>query len=84
MGRDAQEPRQRRATRHSVAAASWVALDGIHANMPGAAPSEAELEGLTRKWQRQLRNSPLWKEMVREFGEAKAEELLSRCGAKLA
>jgi len=52
--------------------------------MPGAAPSEAELEGLTREWQRRLRNSPLWDEMVREFGEAKAEELLSQCRAKLA
>ena len=63
---------------------SWVAPDGIHAIMPGVAPSEAELEKLTQEWLRQLRNSPLWEEMVRELGQAKAEELLSQCRAKLA
>ena len=52
--------------------------------MPGVAPSEAELEKLTQEWLRQLRNSPLWEEMVRELGQAKAEELLSQCRAKLA
>jgi hypothetical protein len=84
MGRNAQQRRQRRAARQALAAASWVAPDGVHAILPGTAPSAAQLEELTREYQRRLRNSPLWKDMVREFGEAEAEELLSQCRVKLA
>ena len=38
---------------------------------------------LTEKFQGELRNSELWEEMVAEFGEKRAEELLRECKAEL-
>ena len=38
---------------------------------------------LTANFQRELRNSELWGEMVAEFGEKRAEELLRECKAEL-
>ena len=34
---------------------------------------------LTENFQRELRNSELWDEMVAEFGEKRAEEILREC-----
>jgi len=34
---------------------------------------------LTANFQRELRNSELWDEMVAEFGEKRAEEILREC-----
>ena len=36
-------------------------------------------EVLTRHFQREIRNSELWPQMVAQFGEMKAEELLQQC-----
>ena len=36
---------------------------------------------LTARFQRELRQSELWAEMVGEFGEERAEELLRECTA---
>ena len=42
----------------------------------------AELSArLTENFQRELRQSELWAEMVGEFGEERAEELLRECTA---
>jgi hypothetical protein len=38
---------------------------------------------LTRNFQKEIRNSELWPQMVAEFGEAKAEELLRQCKGEL-
>jgi len=38
---------------------------------------------LTKNFQRELRNSELWDEMVAEFGEKRAEELLRECKAEV-
>ncbi|MEA3226685.1 MAG: hypothetical protein U9Q07_12115 [Planctomycetota bacterium] len=38
---------------------------------------------LTRNFQKELRNSELWPQMVAEFGEKKAEELLRQCKGEL-
>ncbi len=40
-------------------------------------------EVLTRNFQKEIRNSELWPQMVVEFGEAKAEELLKQCKGEL-
>lgn len=40
-------------------------------------------EVLTRNFQREIRNSEMWPQMVVEFGEAKAEELLKQCKGEL-
>jgi hypothetical protein len=48
----------------------------MHALVPGEPPSEAELEEMSRVYQQKIRRSPLWKQMVKEYGKEKAEEVL--------
>lgn len=56
---------------------------GVHLLLAGRKPPPEFEELLTENFQRELRNSPLWDEMVREFGEEEAEKLLKQCQAKL-
>jgi hypothetical protein len=44
--------------------------------VPGNAPSPATLDEMARVYQQNIRESPLWEEMVREFGEEEAERFL--------
>lgn len=41
------------------------------------------MEQLTENFQKQIRNSPLWLQMVAEFGEGKALELLKQFRADI-
>jgi uncharacterized protein YaaW (UPF0174 family) len=38
---------------------------------------------LTANFQREIRNSQLWDQMVEEFGKKRAEEILRECKAEL-
>jgi hypothetical protein len=38
---------------------------------------------LTSNFQKEIRNSELWDQMVAEFGEKRAEELLRECQAEI-
>jgi hypothetical protein len=64
-------------------ALSWMNNEGIHLVAPGSPPSSGQLDEMTRKFQEDIRNSPMWSEMVRRYGKQKAEELLLLCPAKL-
>jgi hypothetical protein len=44
--------------------------------VPGNAPSPETLDEMTKVYQQNIRESPLWDEMVKEFGEEAAERLL--------
>jgi hypothetical protein len=55
---------------------SWMGKDGLHMVAPGLPPKPEELSRMTEQYQEQIRNSPIWYEMVRQFGQEKAEELL--------
>mgnify|MGYP001567361469 CR=1 FL=1 len=57
--------------------------DGLHVMAPGAQPSPEQLEEMTRMFQESIRNSPMWGEMIKEYGAEKAEELLKQCKANL-
>ena len=57
-------------------AISWLGSDGLHALVPGNPPSPETLDEMTRVYQQNTRESPLWEEMVREFGEEEAQRLL--------
>jgi len=62
----------------------WMESDGsTHAILPGDAPDETQLEHLSWSYQESIRNSPMWTDMVKEFGEAKAEKLLAQCRAEV-
>ena len=55
---------------------SWLDSAGLHALVPGSAPSPEALEEASRLYRQNIRNSPLWDEMVRQFGEDEAIRLL--------
>ena len=50
--------------------------------IPGA-PIPGFAEEATVLFQKNLRNSPMWKLMVDKYGEQKAEELLKQCKAEI-
>jgi len=53
-----------------------MAPDGMHVVAPGGPLTQAALDHMTLTYQQQIRKSPMWKQMVQDFGKAKAEELL--------
>ena len=55
---------------------SWMGDDGIHVLSPGTEPSAQQLREATAEYQKNIRNSPIWDAMVKEFGKDRAEEML--------
>ncbi len=47
---------------------------GLHATIPDGSP--ADIEVLEKSYQENIRNSPIFDEMVNKFGKKKAEKLL--------
>lgn len=62
---------------------SWMDDEGLHLVAPGKPASPEQLEKITKEYQRRIRKSPLWGEMVRKYGKEEAERLLKECRAKL-
>jgi len=44
---------------------------------------ETASDRLTTNFQKELRNSEIWDQMVAEFGEEKAEQILKECKAEV-
>ncbi len=61
--------------RHAVPLV-WPVEQGIQALVPGQAPSSDELAKMTAAYQENIRKSPIWDLMVKEYGEQKAREML--------
>jgi len=61
---------------------SWMDNDGIHFAAQGSPPSQEKLEEMTKEYQKQIRNSPLWDEMVQKYGKEEAENLLKEFKAE--
>lgn len=59
----------------------WMDEQGMHAIVPGS-PDADTFERMTELYQQNIRNSPMWDEMVRQFGIEKAERLLKQCRAQ--
>ena len=91
MGKRSRQKRQRRrqaAHQHTTApplcpawpaqahAFAWTDDQGLHTLVPGEAPSPEQLEEMSRVYQQQIRLSPLWDQMVAQFGPEQAERLL--------
>ena len=51
-------------------------VDEVHAFVPAIAPKGKLLDRIHYHFKKELRNSPLWDEMVEKYGRQKAEELL--------
>ena len=61
---------------------TWVSDEGMHVVAPGAPPTPEELEKMTKEYQKNIRNSQIWDDMVQQYGKEKAEELLKEFRAK--
>ena len=57
--------------------------DGLHSLVPGDAPTPQQLDEMSRVYQQKIRQSPLWQQMLDEFGPAEAERLLKQFRAEL-
>jgi len=75
--------RKKSQTQSSSPSFPWMGEDGFHCLMPGVPPSPEQLENMTEEYQKQIRNSPFWDDMVREFGKEKPDKLLKQCRVKL-
>ena len=62
---------------------SYLKSDGYHAFIAGERPSQSELDKMTAEYRSNIRNSALWPEIVKQYGEEKAEELLKECNVEL-
>jgi hypothetical protein len=62
---------------------TWIESDGVHSIMPGKPPSPEMMDKISKKFQENIRKSPLWDEMVKKYGRKKAEELLKEFRAEL-
>jgi hypothetical protein len=75
MGKNRKQ-RKRKGGQTSGLPLSWLESDGVHAFVAGVAPSPEALEEASKRYQANIRKSPLWDEMVRQFGEKEAERML--------
>jgi len=85
MGKKTKKKRKRKTvlTKINKQVISHEDENGIHFLMQGPEPSSEMMEELTKKYQENIRNSPLWEIMVSEFGPEKAEEVLKKFQAKI-
>jgi len=60
----------------------FVDNEGFHFTGKGEQPDSNELKKMEKNYQNQVRNSPLWDEMVEEYGLEKAEKLLKEFKVK--
>ncbi len=61
---------------------TWMENDGMHVVSPDGPSTPQELEKMTKEYQKNVRNSPMWDEMVQQYGKEKAEELLKEFQVK--
>ncbi len=77
MGRRERARRDRKRNLSSPGAVTWLEGDGLHALLPADA-SHATLDEMTTRYQENIRRSPLWDLMVKEYGEEEATRLLQQ------
>ena len=61
---------------------SWIDDEGLHMAGPGKPLSSEDLDRMTASYQKQIRESPLWNEIVQKVGEDEALRLLAECRAE--
>jgi hypothetical protein len=61
----------------------WMDDDGVHAIGVGRPPGLVETAAMTEAYQQGIRNSPLWDQMVKDFGEQQATEMLKEFKVKI-
>jgi hypothetical protein len=88
MGRKSREKKQRKQIQQDgidtpAASMSWQDAEGVHLVTPGTPPTAEQIEEITRMYQENIRNSPIWDYWLMEYGPEKADELLNECQFKV-
>lgn len=76
MGKKSRLKKQRREAVAAEGPLMWGSEEGVHAVGVGQLPTGSEVAAMTSAYRERIRKSPLWDQMVREFGEQKATEML--------
>jgi hypothetical protein len=71
--------RRQKLKNHSPETVFWPEADGLHALVPGVPPNPEMLAEMTRVYQENIRNSPLWELIVQQYGPEMAEKILKEC-----
>ncbi len=61
----------------------WAEEDGIHSIVAGERPTPETIEEMEKAYRENIKKSPMWDMMVKEYGQTKAEELLLECKVKI-
>lgn len=61
----------------------WQDMEGVHTLIPGLPPTKEKLAEMTAIYQTNIRNSDIFTEMVNQFGQEKAEEMLKEFKIKI-
>jgi len=84
MGKKSRIKRERRSKRDALSDPLWEDASGIHTSfLVSGEPLPGEAQQMTEQFQKEIRNSPMWKQMVDHFGEREAEALLKQCKAEI-
>lgn len=75
--------RNRAKRRAAAPSMPWLEGDGLHALLPGSPPSQEMLDLMSEVYRDKIRRSPLWDQMVREFGVEEAERMLRKFRVKI-
>jgi hypothetical protein len=73
----------KRRQRQEVETAAWAEADGLHMLLPGEKPSVEQVAEMTKRYQAELRASPLYRELVKRQGQAAAEAAVLNCRVEL-
>ena len=76
MGKKSRLKKERRLAKEVDGTAMWIEDDGIHSLVKGGKPTPEKIEEMEKAYRENIRNSPIWDIMVKEYGKARAEELL--------
>ena len=84
MGKKSRIKRERQQKLDKLPNPFWEDAEGIHTffHIPGEPPPDAA-KRITEEFQKGIRNSPIWEQMVDRFGEEEAEFLLKKCKAEI-
>ena len=84
MGKKSRLKRERKAVGGEQAdIPMWMDDDGMHAIGVGRPPGLVETAAMTESYQQRIRNSPLWDQMVKDFGEEQATKMLKEFKVKI-
>jgi len=83
MGKKSRLKKERKITMKFAGSPMLTEDGGIHSIVEGEKPSPEKLKEMEKAYQENIRKSPMWNMMVKEYGKVEAEKLLLQCKVKI-